>query len=205
MPTYGEVKTEFTALLNRRDATPTQITTFLQNAIRRAQRTLRIPSMERGVEVVIADPYEGVPIPDDFLELIRITRASDNIELDRRDFSTVSALAAGVGIPRTFTRQGPYFLLGPTPTEGSEYRIDYYAEFEEVSADGDENMLTLLAPDIIVYGALVYACRHFTDKRLPVMEETYKQIVGELTEQAMRDELSGGAVVTNSNPFPADD
>ena len=204
MPTYGEVKTEFTALLNRRDATSTQITTFLQNAIRRAQRTMRVPSMEKGVDITVGSPFLGLPIPADFLELIRITDPDGN-ELDNRDFTTVMKLSQDTGISRTFARRGSYWRLGPTPVEDAVYRVDYFGEFDEVSADADENMLTLLMPDTIVYGALVFACRHFNDKRLPVMEETYKQIMAEVSEQALRDELSGGAVVSAAHPYPDDE
>jgi hypothetical protein len=204
MATYGEVKAEFSALLNRRDCTAAQTTTFVQNAIRRAQRVVRIPAMEKGVELTVDGSYEGFPIPDDYLEIIRLTRESDGKELDLRDFTTVITLAEDTGIPRTFARRGSVFLMGPAPAEDAVFRLDYFGEVDEVSDDADENIFTILVPDLIVYGALVYAAKHFNDKRLPLMEQTYQQIIEELETQRYRDELAGGAVMTNSNPFPED-
>lgn len=203
MPTYGEVKTEFSALLNRRDATSTQITTFLQNSIRRIQRTLRVPAMEKSAAITITDAYVGLAIPSDYLELIRITDP-DGIELDRRDFTTVMAHAAtsGAGYSRMFARRGVYWLLGPTPAEDEVYRVDYFAEADEVADDEDENTFTLIAPDLIIYGALSYACRHFNDKRFAEFNATYNNIHDEITMQADRDDLSGGSRVSPAYPFP---
>jgi hypothetical protein len=205
MATYGEVKTEFTALLNRRDATSTQITTFLQNAIRRVQRTLRTPAMETGVIYTITDfdAPTGLPIPSNYLELVRLTN-SDGHELVRRDFTTVTSLAEDTGVPWMFARRGSYWLIGPTPEEGDTVRADFYGEFEEVEDDEDTNLLTVTAPDLMVYGALVFACKHFHDKRLADFEATFNQIMGELMDQADRDELSGGAVMSLAHPYPSD-
>lgn len=204
MATYGEVKTEFSALLNRRDATSTQITTFLQNSIRRAERKLRIPAMEKSVNITVGSDYIGLPIPSDFLQLIRISDEDDK-ELKLHDFTDVAYLAQATGTPRIFTRRGSYWLLGPAPAAAEVFRVDYYGECDEVSADADDNMLTLIAPDLLIYGALVFAAKHFTDKRLPVFEDTWQQIIDEMHDQAARDELSGGAVVRIANPFPSDE
>jgi hypothetical protein len=76
---YGELQAQFEGLLKRRDMTPTQSTTFLQQAIARIQRVLRIPPMEKSVAVV----YDGtiltdgeIPIPNDYLRLIAMTATS---------------------------------------------------------------------------------------------------------------------------------
>lgn len=205
MSTYGDVKTEFKALLNRRDATPTQITTFLQNSIRRIQRNLRVPAMERGMNVTVEEGFTAISIPSDYLEIIRITNSAGT-ELDRRDISTVMAVGAqGPGRPRIYTRRGPTLLLAPPPAEGDTVRIDYYAELTPLEADEDENLLTLVASDLIVYGALTYACRHFHDKRLADFEAIYAELFASLTDQADRDELAGGAVVSAAHFYPSDD
>jgi len=48
---YLDVKNQFTALLNRRDLTSTLTTTFLNYGIQRIQRNVRVPAMERVVEM----------------------------------------------------------------------------------------------------------------------------------------------------------
>jgi hypothetical protein len=70
---YGETKAQFLGLLKRRDITDSLAETFLQQAVSRIQRVLRIPPMEKSVAVV----YDGtiltngeIPIPSDYLRLI---------------------------------------------------------------------------------------------------------------------------------------
>jgi hypothetical protein len=52
---YGELQAQFEGLLKRRDMTPTQSQIFLQQAVSRVQRVLRIPPMEKSVAVT----YDG--------------------------------------------------------------------------------------------------------------------------------------------------
>src|SRR4029077_6585012 len=73
---YGELQAQFEGLLKRRDMTRAQSQTFLQQAVSRVQRVLRIPPMEKSVSVT----YDGVtfqdgeiPIPNDYLRLIALT------------------------------------------------------------------------------------------------------------------------------------
>ncbi len=202
MATYGEVKTQFTSLLNRRDITPTQITTFLQNAIGRIQRNLRVPAMEQSVEIVIPSGYAGLSIPADYLQLIRIVNVRGE-ELERTDFTTASKRAECSGVPKVYARQGSMWVLGPEPQAGDTVRIDYHAQFNEVSGDSDENLLTIIAPDLIVYGALIYAGQHFNDRRLPGWQQSYETAFVELQDQGDRDELLN-AVVSPAYAIPTD-
>src|SRR6185503_18957798 len=73
---YGQLREQFEGLLKRRDMTPSQSETFLQQAVSRVQRVLRIPPMEKSVSVT----YDGVtyqdgeiPIPNDYLRMIALT------------------------------------------------------------------------------------------------------------------------------------
>jgi hypothetical protein len=205
MATYGEVKADFLALLNRRIITTAQTTTFLQNAIRRIQRNLRIPAMEQSVTITIdSTDADGVLIPSDYLELIRIQN-SDGEDLDLRDLRMVKAVADDGGVPRIYARQTNKWVFGPTPAEDDTLRADYYAEFAEVSADDDENLLTITAPDLMMYCALIYAAQYFNDNRLPAFLETYNGLMSEIEDQSKRDELSAGAMVSPAYSFPSDD
>src|SRR4051794_2842813 len=112
---YGQVKSQFQGLLNRRDITPSLVETFVQQAIARCQRELRVPAMEKAKLITIGTTYNGIIIPSDFLELIAL-EASDGIEL-----SHVSAQEARqaerycTGIPRVYARKGSKWFLGPKP------------------------------------------------------------------------------------------
>jgi hypothetical protein len=204
MATYGEVKTDFLALLNRRDITTAQTTIFLQNAIRRIQRTLRCPIQEAQT-VVTMDATGVISIPDDYLQLIDLVN-SDGTPLRRVSLSEAYSRATVTGsVPEVFARQRFEWIVGPVPAQGDTVTVDYYAEFADTTADADESTLTLLAPDLMMYCALGFAARQFNDKRLPIFEETYNALFQEVQSQADNDELTAGAVVGNAYTIPTDE
>jgi hypothetical protein len=204
MATYGEVKADFIALFNRRDMTAAQAETFLQNSIRRIQRIMRVPGQETSVTITIdALDENGVLIPSDFLEMIRIEN-SDGDALDLRDLRVVKQYAETSGKPVVYARQVNKWVFGPAPEADDTLRVDYYKEFGEVEEDSDENLLTVFAPDLLMYSALIYGGRHFRDKRLPDFENTFKMLMDEIEDMSKRDELAGGAVVSHAYSFPAD-
>jgi hypothetical protein len=200
----GEVKAQFSGLLNRRDITASLVTTFVNQAIARCQRELRIPAMEKALVATIGTTYNGLTIPNDFLQLIGLVN-SEGYELVRRDLSTVKVAAAeSFGIPVAFAREGSKWFLAPTPEAEDTVRIDYFAEFEDVEDDEDTNILTNIAPDLITYCALSYACDYFVDPRADRFEGRYQSILSELVSQAHRDELSGGAVMGAGFVYPSE-
>jgi hypothetical protein len=202
---YGEVKAQFAAILNRRDITPTLQDTFLQQALSRIQRELRCPALEKSVVVTIDDEvYDGgLAIPSDFLELIKIT-ANTKYPIELRPLDAVLPRAQTVGVPQIFARQGGRWVFAPSPQEGDVIRIDYYAEFAPVTASGDTNIITQIAPDLIIYGALSYAGDHFVDKRTPGWEARYMQIKDALEAMGDDDALAGGAAVQPAYEYPED-
>lgn len=206
---YGDLKADFLGLLKRRDITDTQADSFIQKAVNRTQRVLRIPPMEKSIAVV----YDGtvftngqVPIPSDYLRLIAISATPpglDEREVKRHDLQSVLELVPIIGRPQRFARRGGYWQFGPTPTAGTTFRIDYYDEFPTLSASTDTSYLTQGAADLITYGALVYAGDYFLDKRVQNWEGTFQTILGEITDQAQQDELIN-SVVSPAYEFPED-
>lgn len=195
---YGELKAQFEGLLKRRDMTPTQRDAFLSQGIARAQRVLRIPPMEKSVEIIYdEDEFEGgeIPIPNDFLRLKAMTVGKN--ELKAKDLTTVLSTSDIVGTPTAYTRRGGYWKLDRLPEIGTAIRFDFYAEFPELTNDSDENYITRAASDVAIYGALSYAGDWFIDRRQPAWEARFLSIVGELTDQSDQDEL------VNSNSSPA--
>lgn len=186
---YGELRTHFTAVLNRRDLTASLRDSFLQMGIARIQRELRAPFMEKSVLVTISEGYESLEIPSDYLELVAIT--VNGSKLQRVDLSVALATAqSGIATPKVFARQGGRWILGPTPAEDDVVRIDYYGEVGALAEDEDENTLTIIAWDLITYAALVLAAEYFLDRRLQIFEQRYTTTLAELQNQADEDELS---------------
>lgn len=206
---YGEMKTQFLGLLKRRDLSDAQADIFLQQAVSRVQRILRIPPMEKSIAVT----YDGVtftngqiPIPNDYLRLIAMTATAPGFqetEVKQTDLQTVLELAPITRSPAWFVRRGGYWVFGPTPPVGTVIRIDYYDEFPPFSAPGDKNYLTAGASDLIIYGALSFAGDWFIDKRAPAWEGRFQAIKTEIEDQASQDALIN-AVVSPVYEFPED-
>jgi len=209
---YAALKTDFLGLLKRRDITDTQADGFIQKAVNRTQRVLRIPPMEKSIAVT----YDGtiitdgqLPIPSDYLRLITMT-ATDvdggEREIKQADLQSVLALREPFYIascPRKFVRRGGYWVFGPEPAVGTVFRIDYYDEFPTLTNDSDTNYLTQGAADLITYGALRFAADYFMDKRRDDFENTFQLIKGEIEDQAQTDALIN-AEVSAPYIFPED-
>ncbi|UGA46804.1 hypothetical protein HU230_0012475 [Bradyrhizobium quebecense] len=160
--------------------------------------------MEKSITATIGNLYtSGLAVPGDLLQLIAITDETDPLnvtELTRVSLPEVLRILndnTSCGA-RAYTRRGSKFLIAPMPTTGSVIRMDYYATFQPLSAPTDTNVLGDIAPDCIVYGALSYAAAYFLDKRQSDFEARFKQIVDDLNGQAMSDELTGAAQVSNT-------
>ena len=191
--TYGELRTHFNAVLNRRDLTTTLRDSFLQMGISKIQRELRTPLMEKSVLVTVGSDYDGIEIPSDYIALVALSAevGVNTYKLQRVDLEVAKREEAkGTATPRVFSRQGGKWILGPTPAEDDVIRIDYYGEVGELSDDADENTLTIIAWDLIIYAALVLAAEYYLDKRLETFNERYMQTLSALQGQSDYDEIS---------------
>lgn len=192
----GELRSHMLALLNRSDCTDALADTFIDQAIARIRRTLRIPSMElqHVYTVDLASGLNEVIIPANFIEMIDIH--FDGVALVRiPSHEMVEAQKTGaVGSPQFFTRVQGSLQLHPKPTSGSLY-LNYYGEFDALVDDSDSNSLTAIASDLIVYTALGYASDYFLDERGPLFDQKASQFIAEIQEQANSAETSGTAQV----------
>lgn len=210
--TYLELQTQFLALLNRRDCTVAMAKAFLQSAIQRIQRDIRVPALEKSVNVVVGVPFSGIVIPTDFLELINLiptstqggTTVTDYKRLEKSDISTALVGALSTGLPRQYCRQGGLWILAPAPTELDAIRVDYYGEMTSLVNDADTNVFSVIVPDLIYYGALSYAGDYFVDNRKDSWEMRFSQVAASLEEQGDTDEQQGASVVMPAFHFPDD-
>ena len=192
----GEIRAHFIALLNRSDCSNALADTFIDQALTRIKRILRIPSMERQdrYDVTSADGVSSLFIPADFLELIDIYY--DGVALVRIPLHEMIAnqKTGEVGSPRFFCREQGQFKLHPQPTSGIVY-LNYYAEPIELVNDTDSNTLTVIGSDLVTYTALSYASDYFLDERAEVFEGRSGQFLSEIQEQANSAEQSGTSQV----------
>lgn len=193
---YGDVKTQFLGILNRRDITATLVDTFMGYAIQRIQRELRVPAMERVTEIT-TDGTSRVTVPSDLLQFISVHFNDDNngrTKLTRTDLPTILREASVQGMPRYYHREAQYLYLGPYPPEDQTLFIHYYADASNLTADADENWLTEIAPSLLVYGALSYAADYFLDDRKMMFEQSYIQTAEQLQIQALQDEVENASI-----------
>lgn len=200
---YGDVKTQFLGLLNRRDVTPSLTQTFLQYGIQRIQRELRVPSMEK-LASYTTDGTSTIDVPGDLLEFISV-HTNDQVnrhKLVRTDLQTILDYAAVPGSPRFYHREGGNLHVGPCPPTGTTIWIHYYADVSSLVSDTDSNWLTEVAPALLVYAALSYACDYFLDDRKGLFEQSYMQIAEQLTMMAQQDELENASISPAYDSMP---
>lgn len=191
---YGDLKSHFNDLLNRSDITSALTTRFIDQGISRIQRQLRTPLNEKVKTYNITSQTTSLTLPSDFLEIISLYY--DQYELVRVPMSKFRTLNKSTfnGSPTNFTRQQETLLLYPTPTSGSVV-LYYYAEFDSMLANSDENALAAVASDLIIYGGLTYAADYYLDERAGVFEQKFTQFLTEIQEQANDQELNGSTQV----------
>lgn len=188
------IRSQVSALLNRNDVTDALLDTFIEQAVARIQRTLRIPSMEKLQTYTITDVTpETLTLPQDFMSL-KYLYVNDQV-LEYVDLGKfLATLDAPGSIPRMYTRLQGALKVKPTPSPGTVLNMLYYGEIPDLVANTDENFLTIIAPDLLVYGALTFAADYFVDDRKATFEERFATIYTEIEAQAILSEMDQSAL-----------
>lgn len=185
---YGEIRTQFKAILNRRDCSNTLADTFLNQSLQRCTRELRTPAQEAQQTMTVADPFVGFPVPSTIIQTIAMMAEVTGGQQRKLTYYPLARYLEldneGPGQPEYYTRIGNYFQLKPTPATDTVLTLYYYGEFEAFTGDSDETVLSLIAPDLLIYGALSYAADYFMDDRGQAFEARYSQIAQALQDQA---------------------
>lgn len=190
----GEIRVHFKALLNRSDCTDALADTFIDQAITRIQRVLRIPSMEKQQSYSITSgvALSQVVIPSNLLEIIDLQydgRAM--VRIPMHEMAQLQSTGQG-GSPIYFTREREVIKMFPMPSSGAVY-LNYYGEFDALTTDVSTNVITNIASDLLTYTALSYASDYFFDERGPLFESRAGSFLAEIQEQANTGETSGMA------------
>lgn len=193
---YADVKSQFMGILNRRDITPSLVDTFMQFAIQRIHTELRVPAMEKVVELT-TDGSSRLNVPGDFLEVISVHTNDDQNgrnKLTRTDLGTILNYSNISGQPKFYHREGGYIYIGPYPPEGTSIFVNYFSDSTSLVADDDLNWLTEVSPVLLIYGALSFAADYFLDDRKILFEETYKTVRDSLSDMAKQDEVANASI-----------
>lgn len=179
----ADIRNQVAALLNRNDATNALLDVFIDQAVSRIQRTLRIPSMEKVlVTTTSADLPDTITLPVDYLNMKHLY-CLDRV-LEFVDVGTFMTKPNNIGKPYIYTRIQGGLKIKPVPPGGTDVTMIYYGEIPDLVNDTDENFLTAIAPDLLTYGALTFAADYYVDDRKPAFEERFGAIYNEVEEQA---------------------
>lgn len=183
------IRDQVKALLNRNDITDSIADTFIDQAVARIQRTLRIPPMEKMITYTAQSVNpELLVLPNDFLELKHIY--IDDKTLQFKDLNSFLRYPDyGGSKPMFYTRLQGGLKVKPAPAVSSQINMIYYGEIPDLVNDTDENFLTAIAPDLLVYGALTFASDYYIDDRKDQFEAVATRIFDELVTQAQEMEM----------------
>jgi hypothetical protein len=193
----SQIRSQFLALLNRNDCSNELADTFIEQAVARIQRTLRVPAMEKVQTYTVgAAAPETLILPSDFLQ-VKYLYVGDTL-LEYVDLGRFFRYSSAVGGPKVYTRIQGALKVRQTPAEGTEVVLVYYGEIEDLVEETDESFISVAAPDLLINAGMTYACDYFVDDRKQVFENKYAEIMAELNEQAYLTEMesSGMAIAT---------
>lgn len=188
-----EVRSLIKGLINRTDCTDSLIDQYISLAEKNIQRTLRLPFMEKGIELTaFSGSVETFEIPQDYIELVNIASADGlltRVSLDQL------LRHPKEGPPKYFCRDRFYWRFRPNVAPGKSIVVTYYAEIPALEAITDSNMLSELAPDLLAYTASSLLCDYFIDDRKGNFTQLAQDAFSAIQLQFYDQEISGGETV----------
>ena len=192
--TYSDLQTSIANYLARSDLTSI-IPDFITLAENRLRRELRIRQMLKSVTTATVASDATVELPSDFLE-VRDFVVQTN-PLTPLSYSSPSSLsndprASQVGVPKSYTILANDFLLSPVPDGVYTARLLYYAAPAYLSGANTSNVFLNVAPDGLLYGALVEAEPYLmNDARINTWGSMYDRAISSLIKSDEEGQYSG--------------
>lgn len=179
----AQIRSQLLGILNRNDCDNSTADNFIDLALSRIQRTLRVAAMEKQQVYTSNDVGDNLLVlPQDFLSMKYIWCGDKMLEY--KDFATFLKYPDAKGLPQIYTRIRGGIQVKPVPPVDTEINLIYYGEFPDLPTDTSENSLTNFAPDLLIYGGLSFAADYFVDDRKELFENRYAAIYNEVEEQA---------------------
>lgn len=202
MATYAAMRATFISLLNRTDcadADAALVKGWFDNSIQRIQREVRAPHMEEVLTVDTAAEVSSVTVPNDWLDTKAFVwdDGADGGEIDEVDIGTFyrrkNSLSGGT--PVIFSREAQSLLVAAPIPSGVTAKLIYWKEETPLVNGADVTVLSSIAPDLIIYGALTYAADYFTDDRKDGWEAKWQFFREQIQAQATGGEMGSGMAV----------
>lgn len=155
--TLAELRTRVKDWANRSDISNGTIDDFINTALDRAVRILRLPVLEATATLTVLDGGIAI-LPNDYLEAKELTvdYSGRTIGLERKDINFVDKQASNAaGAPKYFARKQNKLKIAPAPQSGSTVDLYYYYSPDSLVEDTDTNWFVKFGNDMLLYGALV--------------------------------------------------
>lgn len=166
LATYADLKAAIATRLSRSNMT-TLIPDFVSIAHAKMMRgdvlnqmpSLRIDDMLDEASLVLSGG--SVALPSDYLQRHSLYLDDNNetavVFLPLPKFNRLGNKTA-TGVPQFYTIKGANLIVAPRSAD--TVKLQYYAEIDEPSADGDTNAIFTKGPQAYLYGALAEAYDH---------------------------------------------
>jgi hypothetical protein len=152
----SELRARIKDWANRSDISNDNIDNFINIALDRAVRMLRLPVLEATASLSVLDG--GITyLPNDYLEAkeLKLDYSGRSIGLERKDVNFVEKQRHFTGAPKYFARKLNQLIIAPAPVTGSSVDLYYYYSPDSLDEDTDTNWFVKFANDMLLYGALV--------------------------------------------------
>ncbi len=192
--TYSDLQTSIANYLARSDLTSI-IPDFITLAENRLRRELRIRQMLKSVTTSTVSGDATVELPSDFLEIRDFVVMTNPIQ--PLSYSSPSSLSndlrtSEVGVPLSYTILASEFQLAPAPDGIYTLKMLYFAAPPYLSSGNASNVFLNVAPDGLLYGALVEAEPYLmNDARINTWGSMYDRAITSLTKSDEESQYSG--------------
>jgi hypothetical protein len=192
--TYSDLQTSIANYLARSDLTSI-IPDFITLAENRLRRELRIRQMLKSVTTSTVSGDATVELPSDFLEIRDFVVMTNPIQ--PLSYSSPSSLSndprtSEVGVPKSYTILASEFQVAPAPDGVYTLKMLYFAAPAYLSSSNVSNVFLNVAPDGLLYGALVEAEPYlYNDARINTWGSMYDRAITSLIKSDEEGQYSG--------------
>jgi hypothetical protein len=192
--TYSDLQTSIANYLARSDLTSI-IPDFITLAENRLRRELRIRQMLKSVTTATVANDATVELPSDFLEIRDFVVMTNPIQ--PLSYSSPSSLSndprtSEVGVPKSYTILASEFQVAPAPDGIYTLKMLYFAAPAYLSVSNTSNVFLNVAPDGLLYGALVEAEPYLmNDARINTWGSMYDRAITSLIKSDEEGQYSG--------------